>query len=89
MSEGMAPMEYIDPDTGYVFVWSGRSMIDVGMPWTNRLHGDVPADVDMPYQFFANISVRDPETDKPTIPPEYEAFKTKCLEWVEDRRGEL
>lgn len=86
MQEDMSAMEYVDPETGYMFVWRGGTKIDVGMPWANRLHGEVPEGVDMPYQFFANISVYDPETGKMTIPPTYEAFKARVLEWIQDER---
>ncbi|WP_395759462.1 hypothetical protein OIE82_27050 [Streptomyces althioticus] len=90
MQEDMMHMEYLDSESGLIFQWESRTQIKVGRPWEDRLDGGAP-EGERPYQWSYNISVYDHETGKVTIPTEYEAFKARCLEWLEDMReaGEL
>lgn len=83
MTDDMAPMEYLDPESGLIFQWDGRTLINVGRPWHSRLDGNAP-EGERPYQWSWCISVFDQETDELTIPADYDAFKARCLEWLSD-----
>lgn len=87
----MQTMEYMDEVTpGEILIFrlrpSGTS-IDIGRPQTDRLDGDIPED-ERQYVWDRNISLRDYSEPMGTltIPRTYEAFKAKCLEWLEDMR---
>lgn len=82
----VAPMEFMDPETGIIFQWSGGTQINVGRPWVDRLDGDAPEDARQ-VVWDRTISVYDYETGRVAIPREYEAFKARCLGWLEDERG--